>query len=72
MQLWWGTDAADAPCSEVTSSGYGRGGTPPVNVHLRSVSVVAAGSDTLTRSNQGWCNRLDLPWLKLGGGDLRG
>jgi len=25
VQLWWGTDAADAPCSEVTSSGYGRG-----------------------------------------------
>ena len=44
------------------------GGIPPVNVHLRSVSFVVAGSLTLFSSHQKWCNRLDLPWWELGGG----
>ena len=48
------------------------GGIPPVNVHLRSVSVVVAGSQTLFGSNQKWCSRLDLPGFKLGGGGLLG
>ena len=30
VQLWWGTDAADAPCSEVAFSGYGRGVYQPL------------------------------------------
>ena len=47
-------------------------GVPPVNVHLRSLSVVSAGSQTLLGSNQKWCNRPDLPWWELGGGGLRG
>lgn len=48
------------------------GGIPPVTVHLRSVSVVVAGSQTLFGSNQKWCNRPDLPEFKLGGGGLLG
>ena len=48
------------------------GGTPPVNLHLGSVSVVSAGSGTLFGSNQKWCNRLDSLWFKLGGGGLLG
>ena len=45
---------------------------PPVNVHLRSLSVVSAGWETLFGSNQKWCNRLDLRGFKLGGGGLLG
>jgi len=48
------------------------GGIPPVTVHLRSLSVVVAGSLTLFGSNQKWCNRLDLRGFKLGGGGLLG
>ena len=48
------------------------GGIPPVTVHLRSVSVVSAGSLTILVSNQKWCNRLDLRGFKLGGGGLLG
>ena len=48
------------------------GGIPPFTVHLRSVSVVSAGSLTILGSNQKWCNRLDLRGFKLGGGGLLG
>ena len=45
---------------------------PPVNVHLRALSVVSTGSGTLFGSYWGWCNRPDLPWMEHGGGGLRG
>ena len=48
------------------------GGIPTVNLHLRWLSVVVAGSQTLFSSHQKWCNRLDLPGFKLGGGGLLG
>jgi hypothetical protein len=45
---------------------------PPVNVHLRSLSVVSTGSGTLFGSYWGWGNRPDLPWVGFGCGGLMG
>lgn len=55
VQLWWGTDAADAPCSEVTSSGYGRGVYHP----LTSICVRRASVQLVQRRF----------WVHIGGGE---